>query len=108
MIGIMKEVVSAVFIDEENNILTLKRSPHKKYYPNLWDTVVGKKEQDETVNECLRREVQEELGNSDFEVKKQTEKMVYRGGEHEWCVTLFLCKLKNNNIRLNEEHTEYR
>ena len=57
----MKEVVSVVFINDKNSILALKRSPHKTYYPNVWDTVVGKKEDDETGNECLRREVKEEL-----------------------------------------------
>ena len=41
---ILQEIVSAVILDKEKNILLLKRSPDKKDYPLQWDTVVGKME----------------------------------------------------------------
>ncbi|MBI2173426.1 MAG: NUDIX domain-containing protein [Candidatus Aenigmarchaeota archaeon] len=104
----MEEVVSAVLANDDGDILTLKRASHKKHYPGVWDTVAGKKEPNEGDEECLRREVMEELGIEDFDVLRQSRKTKYKDNGREWLATIFLCKLKNDIIVLNEEHSEYR
>ncbi len=104
----MKEVVSAIFINKKEEILILKRSPHKKHYPNLWDTMVGRKEENETIVEALHREIKEELGIEDFSIIKQSKTELYTEGDHQWNVTIFLCQMEKEGITLNDEHTKYK
>ena len=104
----MEEVVSAVFASDDGDILTLKRAPYKRHYPNMWDTVTGKKEPNESDEDCLMREVREELGIENFAIKHRLEKIIHKDAGREWSATIFLCNFKNGDIALNEEHSEYK
>ena len=49
-------------IDEENKkILISKRSMNKKYFPGLWEVIGGNLEFGEDFEDCVIREVQEEI-----------------------------------------------
>jgi 8-oxo-dGTP diphosphatase len=52
---------SLVIYDENNNVLIAQRSRIKHRFPLLWETVGGTLEGEETPEECIRREVKEEL-----------------------------------------------
>ena len=67
----MENTVFAVFVNDEGKILSLKRSPDKEWYPNKWDVISGKIHGGESPEECLRREVLEEIGISDFEIVRK-------------------------------------
>ena len=58
--------VAAALIIENNTILVGKRSLSEKY-AGKWEFAGGKVEQGETLEECLKREIQEEL-SCDIEV----------------------------------------
>jgi len=49
-------------INSENKILIQKRSPQKKFEPNVWAMTGGSVMKGETALETLKREVMEELG----------------------------------------------
>ena len=57
----MKTVVKAI-IKKKGKILLIKRSPNVKYYPGAWDLPGGNPEQNEELNEAIKREVKEETG----------------------------------------------
>ncbi|MFQ6040543.1 MAG: NUDIX hydrolase [Candidatus Poribacteria bacterium] len=60
----MKIVISssAIIYDGNARVLLAQRSNNKKLDPGLWETIGGTIEFGESPEECLRREIKEELG----------------------------------------------
>lgn len=105
----MIKTVSIVVVNEEGKLLALKRGENRKWYPNKWDIVSGKIKDNETSDECFRREIFEELGIEEFRyVKKISEPYTYEEDGGKWLVHSFLCKIDHSDVKLNEEHSEYK
>ena len=99
----------ALIVNEENKVLTLRRSSTNDYKPLFWDIPGGTVEVGERVEEALIREIKEETSliiepikpiyvysNLDQVPKRQTAQIIY------------LCKLVSGKVVLNpEEHDEY-
>jgi 8-oxo-dGTP pyrophosphatase MutT (NUDIX family) len=56
------KTVGALFIGEDGKILLGLRAPSKKVWPSHWDTIGGRVEPGESLDEALIRELQEEVG----------------------------------------------
>jgi 8-oxo-dGTP diphosphatase len=54
--------VGALFIRADGKVLLGLRAPTKKTWPSHWDTIGGRVEDGESLEEALTREVQEEVG----------------------------------------------
>jgi 8-oxo-dGTP diphosphatase len=54
--------VGALFISQEGRVLLGLRAPWKKVWPCHWDTIGGRVEAGESLDDALVREVQEEVG----------------------------------------------
>jgi ADP-ribose pyrophosphatase len=52
---------SIIVHDNDNKVLIAQRSKCKKSFPLLWESVGGALEGNETPEQCIRREVKEEL-----------------------------------------------
>lgn len=61
----MKASSAVIVRDKDNKVFITKRSQNKKYSPNKWETIGGKVEKDESFEDCLKREIKEEL-NTDI------------------------------------------
>ena len=53
---------SVIIYDPIDRILLAKRSNHKREAPGLWETIGGTLEFGESPEECIKREVSEEIG----------------------------------------------
>jgi 8-oxo-dGTP diphosphatase len=53
---------AALILDDEGRIFVQRRSPQRKLFPSCWDIVGGHLEDGESVDDALRREVEEETG----------------------------------------------
>jgi mutator protein MutT len=54
--------VGALLIRSDGNVLLGLRAPTKKTWPRHWDTIGGRVEEGESLDQALVREVQEEIG----------------------------------------------
>lgn len=52
----------ALILDDNGRIFVQRRSPQRTLFPNCWDIVGGHLEEGESVDDALRREVEEETG----------------------------------------------
>lgn len=60
---------SALIYGESQKVLIVQRSNLKKKYPGLWETIGGALETYETPEECIRREIREEINCNVEELK---------------------------------------
>jgi 8-oxo-dGTP diphosphatase len=63
-----RKKVTAAVIFKNGKVLVAQRSPESSL-PNKWEFPGGKMEENETPEDCLKREIQEEL-NIDIKVKE--------------------------------------
>lgn len=97
--------VAAAIITSKNKILIAKRGATKSL-PNLWEFPGGKVEENETPEDCVIREIREEL-NIDIKVIKhfETNEHTYDFGTIR--LIAFLAEFQSGKITLNE-HAEYK
>jgi len=93
------------FIINEDKILILKRSNKVKSMKGLWAGVSGIIEKDELPLARAKREIFEEVGLYEDQIKLLKSPQ-YKN--HEWLVFPFLFSTKNSTIKLNWENSDYR
>lgn len=101
------KIVSALFRNSENKFLLVKRGTVTKVWPGKWHVVSGKLENQEKDDDCLKREVLEEVNINDFSILR---KVVYDDFQvgHSYKVSLYLCEILEGEIILSDENTEYK
>jgi len=87
--------------------LVLKRSPENPIYPNHWDFPGGRLEAGEDARKGLEREVLEETGLKIRAVRPELTFHEMLNG-HPVVFIIYSCKKISGEIRLSEEHTEFR
>ncbi|MBI2645335.1 NUDIX hydrolase [Candidatus Uhrbacteria bacterium] len=97
------------FLEWDGNILLLFRAGDRNVDPNTWCVPAGKIEEGETKEDCIIREVKEEIGMSytpeHFEYLHET---YCRYTEFDFVYYVFRVKVQEEpKIALNREHTEY-
>ncbi len=102
----MKRGVSAIITDDQNRVLVMKRSLKEDFSPGLWDLPGGEAKDSESLKEAVKREAEEEGG---FEVEPEKDYFyVYCYPEGKINIYAFRMKIIGGEIRLNEEHTEFK
>jgi len=101
------------FITNENKILLLKRSDKVKSMKGLWAGVSGIIEKDELPLARAKREIFEEVGLHEEQIKllkseKEMRIISPQYKNHEWLVFPFLFGTENQTIKLNWENSDYR
>ncbi len=105
------KIVTA-FITSNEKYLILKRSEKVKSMKCLWGGISGVIEKNETALQRAKIEIFEEIGIKDNQLKllKSAEKIRIKSPQyknHEWEVFPFLFKVKNSDIKLNWENSDF-
>jgi 8-oxo-dGTP pyrophosphatase MutT (NUDIX family) len=101
------------FITNENKILLLKRSDKVKSMKGLWAGVSGIIEKGEHPLTRAKREIFEEVGLHEVQIKllkseKEMRIVSPQYKNHEWLVFPFLFSTENPTIKLNWENSDYK
>ncbi len=104
MKNIPTKAVKAVISNDKEEILLLQRSSH-----NNWDLPGGLLEDGEDEKDALKREILEELGVGVEIIKIGKKWKFYRPLDGKWVnVQNYTCKIMDKNIKLSDEHLDYR
>nr|MDT0661834.1 NUDIX domain-containing protein [Micromonospora sp. DSM 115978] len=102
----------ALIVDDDGRIFFQRRSPDRRLFPNAWDIVGGHLEPGETVDDALRREIQEETGWTLSVVLGPVGEYRYAGDDgFDRLETDFLVRVDGDLARPRLEagkHTEFR
>lgn len=96
--------VTCAVIQKDNHFLICQRSEQMKL-PLKWEFPGGKVENNESLEACLIREIQEEL-NILIKIERKMEKIVHHYPSSSIILYPFLCTIKEGEINLNE-HKQY-
>lgn len=100
------EVVCALIIDNNGNLLACKRGSHQSH-PRKWEFPGGKIEVSETKKEALIREISEELGVNIIS-STPLPNTIYSYSDFTINLYPFLCKISQQNKLSPTEHSEIR
>ena len=110
----MPKVASCVLKNVEGKILLLKRSEKVSTYRGMWGVVTGYVEIGEKPYETAIKEIREEVGISEDNLKliKQLDTIeftdFYEGKKYEWEIYPFIFIIKKKGkINIDWEHLEY-
>ncbi len=104
----MFTVIMKAMVLKNNKILILKRHTKQKVAPDKWEMTGGKLEIEESLEECLTREVKEET-NLDIEIKR-----ILYATDHNTeilgkvVIIVYLCEPKNDEVILSHEHSKFK
>lgn len=92
-------------------VLLVKRADEADFEGGVWEDVTGRVRQFEEPEDALRREIEEECGLAVEIVKPISVFHLFRGertAEHELIGIIFWCRTESDEVRLSEEHSEFR
>jgi dATP pyrophosphohydrolase len=111
-VNIKSDLVEVHLFRMENNemkFLILKRSSHK-IYPGLWQMVTGHIDKGEFAYQTALRELQEETGlkPSRLWVIPNVNSYYSPGDDSVTIIPVFAAEVKNENVVISDEHTEFK
>jgi len=99
---LFKITQNAIIQNQEKNVLILKHNTGKWLLPG------GKIQKNESWIEALKREIKEETGITEFEIKKILDIDSWTKNETSYYVVTFIVAIfKPDKITLSDEHIEY-
>ncbi|MEI6587502.1 MAG: NUDIX domain-containing protein [Candidatus Moraniibacteriota bacterium] len=91
-----------------DEVLVLKRSAVDEHKPSVWETVGGGMETQNSPQEALKREIREETG-LEVEVGEPFNVFTFTKDSGEFKIGItFLCDYVSGEVKLSEEHSEYK
>lgn len=104
----MKEVhVTAAVIIKENKILCVQRNENKyDYISKKWEFPGGKVEENEHLEDTIKREIHEEL-NLNIDVKSFLIQVNHQYPDFKLKMDTFICEITSGFLKLNE-HVDYK
>jgi len=96
------------FIVNDGKLLLVRRNSSNQHKPDEWDIPGGRLEIGEYPYDGLKRELREETGNEIEIMAPLDVRHFTRDDGQVITMIMFFCKLLSNEIRLSDEHTEYK
>ena len=98
----------AFIVDENNNLLVLKREKNDVHMPEIWEIPGGRLELGENPIEGLKREAKEETGiDVDVSHPLNVKHFIRQDGQIITMI-IFLCKPLSKDVKISNEHSEFR
>lgn len=107
-------IVLTGILKDDDLLLAVKRNENDDTFPGTWEFLGGHLEEGETIQECLFRELKEELGisldakpiitNYTDEIKNKNDRLIHNI-EIDFIINV---KKEDINVTLSPEHTEYK
>jgi 8-oxo-dGTP diphosphatase len=97
--------VSCGLIIDDTKFLITQRSKNKKEFPLYWELPGGKSQENESIKECLKREIKEEL-NIDVEYKNTI--YIKKNYLNKYDLYYCLCSSNFTNLQINDELQDYK
>ena len=97
-----------IVVNDQDQVLLLKRTAASKLGPGLWGFPAGHIEADESPADCSIREMQEEIGsNHEIELVNEYGPVSdsFYGGNYR--IYLYHYRWLDGEVLLNHEHTDY-
>lgn len=99
-------IVFRVDADNNKEALCLKRSPEDG---GFWHILTGTLEPEESFFDCLRREVEEEMGVKEIRsFSEELHRFLWEKNNTPIWVFTYGIEIDDQKVILNEEHTEYK
>ena len=102
---------AVVYDPIQDKFLIVKvRDENDWYFKNLgpWELVGGSLKENESLSESIGREIKEEMGDVEFEVIDIIDTNEYDAPSGYKIVPIYLAKYKRGEIKLSEEHSEFK
>lgn len=103
----LKKASLGVVFNKEGKLLILQRREEDEWMPNKWALVGGKIEEGESAEEAILREIKEEIGISDNNLKIKIKSEIFNI-EDNVLQFLFLILSETSKINLNQEHQNFK
>jgi mutator protein MutT len=84
-----KHIVNFIITDELNRVYIQKRSPNRKHDSNTWELPGGSVEKDETFQDCIARELKEEMNLELLDIEKVAYQNSFFVGKEKCAYTVF-------------------
>ncbi|MFA7253071.1 MAG: NUDIX hydrolase [Patescibacteria group bacterium] len=100
--------IDAIIENGRGKFLLVKRSATSKAYPDMWSILSGTAEWGEEIEDTIKREVMEEIGQEAYDIEF-TGRYYDKIGRHPTKTMICLphrCKLKSYDFVLNHENSE--
>jgi len=97
--------VTCAIIEKEDKVLATRRA-HGSHLEGFWEFPGGKIEPGETAEECIVREIREEL-DVEIEIIQQLEPVEHHYPDKSIRLIPFVCKIISGQIML-KDHSEFR
>ncbi len=102
--------VIVIFVKYRDKFLLGKRSEKMLTYQGLWSCLAGFVDDDKSIEDKVRFEINEEIGLPISDIKSikkgDTYLFVDNNLDREWIRHLYLVEIGNANIKLSWEHSE--
>ena len=95
-----------IWNSKKNRFLIVKRCSEDDVGADTWENVGGSVEEGEDLEEALRREIREECGITDIEIRKVAYTTLIRG-KSPYLIIAYLCQTATESVTLSPEHTSY-
>jgi len=106
--NIIYPAIKAIVKRDDGKVLIMRRSMDEDHAKGLWDSPGGKIEFGEDPIECLKRETREEAGIEIEVIKPLKAWSFLKNPETQIIGVTMLCKYKSGEVKLSEEHTEFK
>jgi len=101
-------VAAKAFIVEDGKLLVLKRRPNDIQKPGIWEIPGGRLNLGENPFEGVKRETKEETGIDIDVLHPLNVKHFKRDDGQTITLLIFLCKALTDNVKISEEHSDFK